>query len=600
SELSELYTAFIAKRNPLLSPLAVQYADYAIWQRSFMGGELLAKQQAYWVRQLSGLEPLNLPLDYPRPAVQSKRGAVTEMMLDPKLASQLNSLSRQQGVTLFMTLFSAFQVLLYRYSGQEDICVGTPVAGRRRREIEELIGFFVNTLAIRSDLSDTPAFTTLLQQVKNTLLESYDQQDIPFERVVDAVIKERDMSRGPLFQVMFVLQNTPDASKLSLGDTKFSIAEAGHTTALFDLTFTLHEGSTGLLLSVEYCTDLFTEGTVLRMMTHYEQLLHSIVADPSAEIGSLPMLLEAEETILLDVFSGTSADYPRDKTMLDLFMEQVARVPEAIAVSYQGEDLSYRELDKRSSQLGYYLRSKGVKEETLVPICINRSLDMIVGILGILKAGGAYVPVDPAYPQDRIRYTLEDTGAFILVSHSDCSEVCQSGTIEVIELDRDAAAIANAQSVSIVARSAHQAAYVIYTSGSTGRPKGVLIEDSNVVRLFETDQPLYDFNETDVWTMFHSFCFDFSVWEMYGALFYGGRLVIVPRAATQDSTLFGQLLLDEKVTVLNQTPSSFYVLQDYLTSHAAHVDIRYVIFGGEALNPEKTKPWKDLYQSCRL
>ena len=272
-----------------------------------------------------------------------------------------------------------------------------------------------------------------------------------------------------------------------------------------------------------------------------------------------------------------------------------------MAVVYGGEQLTYRELDEKSSQLGSYLRSKGVKAETLVPVCLERSLDMIVAILGVLKAGGAYVPMDPSYPEDRVSYMLEDTGASLVISHSNCSLVCGKFSGRVIEMDTDQELIGAEPVIGFESgRSPENAAYVIYTSGSTGRPKGVIIEDVNVVRLFETDQPLFDFNGDDVWTMFHSFCFDFSVWEMYGALFYGGRLVVVPKAATQDTALFGKLLMDEKVTVLNQTPSSFYVLQDYLTKNAATVAIRYVIFGGEALNPVKLKPWNELYTACRL
>ena len=313
------------------------------------------------------------------------------------------------------------------------------------------------------------------------------------------------------------------------------------------------------------------------------------------------MLRDQEGQILLKNFSGLAAGYPQDTTIIDLIAAQVKRVPDAIAVVYENEQLTYRELDEKSNQLGHYLRGKGVQAETLVPVCLERSLDMIVAILGVLKAGGAYVPMDPSYPEDRVSYMIEDTGASLVISHSNSSSVCEKFSGDVIELDTDQELI-GAEYVAPFesGRSPENAAYVIYTSGSTGRPKGVIIEDFNVVRLFETDIPLYDFDGNDVWTMFHSFCFDFSVWEMYGALFYGGKLVVVPKAATQDTTLFGKLLLDEKVTVLNQTPSSFYVLQDYLTKNASEVAIRYVIFGGEALNPSKLKPWSELYKACRL
>ncbi|MGO4295022.1 amino acid adenylation domain-containing protein, partial [Chitinophaga sp. RAB17] len=602
-ELVELYSAHTEGRAPKLSPLPVQYADYAIWQREYISGKVLAELQHYWEGKLSGLEPLNLPADYARPAIQSTRGAVLDLVLDQGIAAAANRLSQQQGTTLFMVLLSVLKVLLYRYSGQEDICVGTPVAGRRRREIESLVGFFINTLAIRSNLDDNTTFTTLLQQVKEAVLEGFDHQELPFEKVVDAVVKERNNSVHPLFQVMFVLQNGKKSHSITLGDASLFPERPEHHTAKFDLTFTIVEERDKLLLTVEYCTDLYKEDTIRQMATHYEQLLTSAVSKPEEKIGVLPMLAPAEERMLLDVFSGKAAGYPKNKTIVDLFEEQVAIRPDAVAVVYEDQQLTYRQLNERANQLGHLLRSKGVKEETLVPICINRSLEMIVGIMGILKAGGAYVPVDPLYPEDRIRYMLKDTRATVAVSNLSSSAVCNAvpGIKTVIVLDTDLEII-NDQPVHAVEsiRSAEHAAYVIYTSGSTGRPKGVLIEHVNVVRLFETDSPLYDFNEKDVWSMFHSFCFDFSVWEMYGALFYGGRLVVVPREATQDTTLFGQLLLEQKITVLNQTPSAFYVLQDYLTAHADTVSVRYVIFGGEALNPAKIKTWKAAYPGCRL
>ncbi|MBB5635252.1 amino acid adenylation domain-containing protein [Pedobacter cryoconitis] len=599
-ELSALYEAYTKGSIPELSVMAVQYADYAIWQKTYISGDLLQRQQAYWKKQLSGIEPLQLTTDFARPAVQSTRGAVLEKVFSKALHEQLNELSRKHDVTLFMTLLAAFQVLLYRHSGQDDICVGTPIAGRLRREVEELVGYFINTLAIRSDLSDNPSFTALLKQVKNTLLDSYDHQDIPFEKIVDVIVKERDMSRGPLFQVMFVLQNTPD-SHLSLGDLRVTIEEPENTTAKFDLTFNLRQSEQGLSLSAEYCTDLFKEETVLKFIAHYEELLHAIIAKPDENIGALRMLRHHEEYQLLQEFSGLTVGYPQGTTILDLIDAQVKRVPDAIAVVYEDEKLTYRELDERSGQLGHYLRSQGVQAETLVPVCLERSLDMIVALLGVLKAGGAYVPMDPSYPEDRVSYMIEDTGALLVISHSNSSLVCKKFSGHVIELDTDQA-LFGAQPLTPFesGRSPENAAYVIYTSGSTGRPKGVIIADFNVVRLFETDVPLYDFNGDDVWTMFHSFCFDFSVWEMYGALFYGGKLIVVPKAATQDTMLFGKLLLDEKVTVLNQTPSAFYVLQDYLTKNTSSVAIRYVIFGGEALNPSKLKPWSSLYSNCRL
>ena len=602
-ELSALYTAYLENTTAALTLPEVQYADYAIWQRQYLKGAVLESLQHYWKQQLSGLEPLALPVDFIRPVVQSTKGAMLTFSIDPELSKALNQLSQQQGTTLFMTLMSVLQVLLYRYTGQEDICVGTPVAGRSRQEVEELVGFFINTIAIRAALNENISFTELLQQVKTTLLEAYEHQELPFEKVVDTVVKSRDMSVSPLFQVMFVLQNVPDHAGWAMPGLTLTEDEVELTTAKFDLIFNMEEGEDGLILHIEYCTDLFRPATISRMAGHFEQLLRAVTTTPAQQISVLPLLTSPEKLTLLQTFTGVQTDYPKEETIISLFEAQALQTPDAIAVSYETSELTYRQLQERSNQLGHYLSSIGVVKETLVPLCMNNGLDMIVAILGVLKAGGAYVPMDPAYPEDRIQYMVEDTAAAIVISNSADSFVLK--TIDAIrvlvEMDTDFEMISSYSTESVpVAVNAENLAYVIYTSGSTGRPKGVLIEHRNVVRLFETETPLYDFNAQDVWTMFHSFCFDFSVWEMYGALFYGGRLVMVPKNISRDITLFAELLVKEKVTVLNQTPSSFYVLQDYLVTYTDTIAVRYVIFGGEALNPGKLRPWKEAYQDCLL
>ncbi|WP_212004502.1 non-ribosomal peptide synthase/polyketide synthase [Chitinophaga sp. HK235] len=600
-ELSEYYAAYIEKRDAALEPLALQYSDYAIWQRTYLNGPVLETLLQYWKQQLSGIDALNMPTDYARPLVQSTKGAMLTFHLENSLAGALNDLSRQQGVTLFMTLLATFKVLLYRYTGQQDICVGTPVAGRGQQEIENLAGFFINTLALRSQPDGALPFDTYLQQVKTTLLEAYEHQELPFERIVDAVVKNRDLSRSPLFQVMLVLQNTPEEAALKLGDAVLTEEETELTTAKYDLIFVLEEKKDGLLLNVEYCTDLFSAATATQLGKHYEQLLKAVTTTPEARLSLLQMITSHDEQLLLKSFNGPAVGYPEDKTIVTLFEEQVDKTPELTAVVYNSQRLTYRELDERSNQLAHYLRIKGVQEETLVPVCMGRGLEMIISMLAILKAGGAYVPVDPDYPEDRVHFMLEDTGAKLAISTSADSTVLRTAGIDtLIEMDTDSAIAAQPRTRLNTGVKPGNVAYVIYTSGSTGRPKGVLIEHINVVRLFETETPLYDFNSHDVWTMFHSFSFDFSVWEMYGALFYGGRLVIVPKDVARDVTRFGDLLISEKVTVLNQTPSAFYVLQDYLTTRPESIAVRYVIFGGEALNPAKLRPWKERFPASRL
>ncbi|MEP7233019.1 MAG: amino acid adenylation domain-containing protein, partial [Ginsengibacter sp.] len=602
-EVASVYNSISDGTAIGLIPFKIQYADYSIWQRNYLQGELLENKLSYWKNKLTGVTNLELPTDYQRPSVLNTKGAVKKFVLDKTFGEQLHSLSQDQGTTIFMTLLAGFKVLLHRYSGQEDICVGSPIANRTQQEVEGLIGFFVNTLSLRSEVTGATSFKDFLQQVKITTLEAYEHQDIPFEKIVEVVVKERDLSRTPLFQVMFVLQTTAENTDVRLGNLKLSREVSSSNTSKFEMTFSISENENGLQVSIEYNTNLYKEETIDRMMSHYKELLGSIIKNPQEKISKLKMLTSSEEKQLLFEFNDAAVGFPHDKNIVDLFEAQVQKTPNNIAIVFQESDISYIELNKRSNQLAHLLRAKGVKEDTLVPICIERSIDMMIGLLAILKAGGAYVPVDPEYPEDRINYMLENAGSRLVVtSLLGKTKLHLTDDFEIIEMNgKDLLAIRGESEEALKIKiKPSSIAYVIHTSGSTGKPKGVMIEHRNVVRLFETDKPLYDFNESDVWTMFHSFCFDFSVWEMYGALFYGGRIVIVPSIATKDTVLFAELLLKEKVTVLNQTPSSFYVLQDILVTRANHVDIRYVIFGGEALNPAKLKPWKQLYKNCKI
>jgi amino acid adenylation domain-containing protein len=602
-ELAEIYRSYAEGREARLAVLPVQYADYAIWQRRYLQGEIWEKKIGYWKEKLGETMVLQLPTDYVRPAVQSTRGSRESFSIDKEVSEGLQLLSRKEGATMFMTLLSVVKVLLYRYSGQQDISIGTAIAGRQQQEVEGLIGFFVNTLALRDEVDGAASFSELLQSVKTTTLDAYEHQEVPFERVVEAVVKERDLSRSPLFQVMFVLQNTPEVPRLELGKVALSREPFTQNTSKFDLSFNITETGERLSGSVQYCTDLYKAETIERMIGHFKELLASIVQSPAEKIGKLRMLIPAEEEQLLKTFNDAASNYPKDKSITDIFEEQAAKTPQNIALVHEEEAVTYSELNERANQLARYLQKKGVKEETLVPICLERGIGMITGILGILKAGGAYVPIDPEYPHDRISYMLEDTAARVLVSSAESKEKLRpTERAEIISIDGDWEAISKETNTNLPGRIASASlAYIIYTSGSTGKPKGVMIEHRNVVRLFQTDKPLFDFNEKDVWTMFHSFCFDFSVWEMYGALLYGGSLVIVPSHVSKDASLFSALLLKERVTIVNQTPSSFYVLQDALTAQTGAVNIRYVIFGGEALNPSKLRLWKQKYgDSCRL
>ncbi|WP_345027292.1 amino acid adenylation domain-containing protein, partial [Flavivirga jejuensis] len=602
SEITELYSALTSGRSPELPELSLQYADYAIWQREYVDGKILEDLLSYWEDTLNGVSTISLPTDYSRPPVQSHQGSSVSISLPPELSSSLIALCQKEGVTLFMVLLAAFKVLLSRYSGQDDICIGTPIANRTQSELERMIGFFVNTLALRSDLSGNPSFREVLRRIKETTLSGYDHQLAPFEKVVNRVVKTRDMSMSPLFQMLFVLQNTPEEGTIELGELSLSSYDYEENMSQYDLILNAEESDSSMVFSMGYCSALFDEVTIHRMLAHYQELLGSIVDNSAEKIGSLSMLTQEERDELLGVFNTTQVKYPIDKTIIDFFEEEVQNNPDHVAIVYKSEELTYAALDRRSNQLARYLIKEGIKDEDLVGICIDRSLEMIIGILGILKSGGVYVPMDPDYPSDRINYMIDDANINLVLS-SVASEkaLVNSQDLEILLLDKDWNRIGKESSERLDKElNPGQLAYVIYTSGSTGKPKGVLITHSNVVRLFKHESPLYDFNSSDVWILFHSFCFDFSVWEMYGALFYGGRLVIVPKTLTKDAVSFTELLIKEGVTVLNQTPSAFYALQEELFSQSLPNSLRYVIFGGEALNPSYLKRWSECYPDCKL
>ena len=595
-ELTALYEAFRAGRPSPLRALAVQYADFAAWQRKWLSGETLDRQLAYWKTQLSGAPAtLELPTDRPRPPVFSTRGARARFALSPELSRALKDLSRHVGATLFMTLLAAFDALVYRYTAQGDIVVGTPIAGRTRPEIEPLLGFFVNTLVIRARFSGDVPFTELLQRVRESCLGAYAHQDIPFERLVTDLAPERDLSRTPLFQVVFTLQDAP-AEVMRLPALALEGVGGETTTAKFDLTLGVGDSPHGLLGSLEYNSDLYDAATVARMITHFQTLLEGIVRAPHQPVRELALLPEVERSKLLVEWATGAASCPREACLHQLFEAQVDRTPDLPAVTFEGQSLSYRELDARANRLAHRLRKHGVGPDVLVGLCVDRSADTIVAILGILKAGGAYLPLDPEYPDDRLTFMIEDARVPVVLTQASVAEKIPDHGATVICLDTEAASVSAEPSERLPSTSAPgNLAYVIYTSGSTGKPKGAMVEHANVVRLFEATDAWYGFRPGDVWTMFHSYAFDFSVWEIWGALLYGGRVVVVPYWVSRSPDAFYELLADEGVTVLNQTPSAFRQLVHAEESRNAParraLALRYVIFGGEALDLNDLRPW---------
>ncbi len=594
-EVAALYEAFNAGDSSPLAELPIQYADFAAWQRQWLQGDALDTQLAYWKRKLSGDPPaLQLPTDRPRLAMQRHRGARQSFELSANISETLKSFSQREGVTPFMTLLAAFKALLHRYTGQDDIIIGSPIANRNRIEIERLVGFFVNTLPLRTDLSGDPSFRELVGRVREVALEAAAHQDLPFEKLVDELQLARDLSRAPLFQVVFVLQNTPRQA-LELPGLTLTPMEIEGETAKFDLMLGFSETDHGLTAKVEYNTDLFDAATISRMLAHFQNLLGGAIADPQQRLSELPLLTESENKQLLE-WNRSDAHYPAEACLHQLFEAQAARTPNAVAVTFEGERMSYAQLNARANQLAHRLRAMGVGPDVLVALCLDRSPDMVVAILAVLKAGGAYLPLDLAYPKDRLAFMLEDSQATVLLTERRLLDQLPAHRARTICLDGDWALIEGESAENPANKiAAENLAYVIYTSGSTGKPKGALVTHANVVRLFAATRDWYRFDERDVWTLFHSYAFDFSVWELWGALLYGGRLVVVPYWVSRSPEAFHELLLSEQVTVLNQTPSAFRQLirVDENADAARELALRLVIFGGEALELQSLKPWFD-------
>jgi amino acid adenylation domain-containing protein len=584
-EVGVLYQAFLAEESSPLAELPIQYADYAVWQREWLQGAVLEKQLEYWRQQLGGELPvLELPTDHARPAVQSYAGARQTLRLTAELSEQLRRLSRAEGVTLFMTLLGAFQVLLSRYSGQQEIVVGTPIANRNRKETEDLIGFFVNTLVLRTDLSGDPDFREVLQRVKEVSLGAYAHQDIPFEKLVEELNPERNLSQTPLFQVMLVLQNTPPAEFELPGLRLESFDEAEIGTAKFDLTVMLSEDVEAIAGTFEYNTELFEASTIERMMGHFERLLESIVADPETRVSELQLLSAAEERQLVE-WNDTQREYPSSYSLQQLFEQQVERSPEAIALVYEAQQLSYAELNARANQLAHHLISLGVGAESLVGICLERSVEMVVGLLGILKAGGAYLPLDPAYPVERLRFMLSDAGVQVVITEQQLVDKLPAppGT-PVLALDGLGELLDGCSSRNpAVATEPENLGYVIYTSGSTGEPKGAMNSHRAIANRLLWMQDAFELSVSDRVLQKTSFSFDVSVWEFFWPLLTGARLVLARPGGHQDSSYLVRLIVEQQISTMHFVPSMLQVFLEELGVESCAGSLRLVVCSGEAM-----------------
>ncbi|HVR97271.1 MAG TPA: amino acid adenylation domain-containing protein [Thermoanaerobaculia bacterium] len=590
-DLSAIYRAFAAgEPSPLPTP-PVQYADYAVWQRGWLQGERLEEQIAYWRERLQGAPAvLDLPLDRPRPAVQRFQGLKIPFRLAPEAFAGLPALQRAHQATLFMVLLAAFETLLSHLTGQEDVVVGSPVAGRSRRETENLIGFFVNTLALRGDLSGDPRFEDLLAQVRKVTIEGYAREDLPFERLVEHLQPQRSLSHSPVFQAVLVLQNAPFTA-LELPGLHLETVETWVEGTKFDLTVSvLGDTTQGLEGYLEYDRDLFDAATAQRFTGYFLELFTAAVAAPERRLSELPWLSAPERHQLLLEWNGGEAQFPSDETLHGWFAATAARRPEAEAVWSEGGSLTYRELDLRSGRLARRLAELGVGPEVPVALCLERGTELVVALLAVLKAGGAYVPIDPHYPGERQAWVLEACGAPVLVSETALASNLPPTSARQLLLDE-----LDLETGEALDPVPGELAYVIYTSGSTGRPKGVMVDHRQAVRLFRATEAWYGFGPHDTWTLFHSYAFDFSVWEIWGALLYGGRLVVVPHWVSRSPEAFHDLLRRQKVTVLNQTPQAFRQLAMADPELEPLSDLRVVIFGGEALELASLAPWWERY-----
>jgi len=602
-ELTALYQAFSTGESSPLPALSIQYADYALWQRQWLQGAILQKQLSYWKEKLTGVPALDLPTDRARGAVQKYRGAQLSRVLPKPLVDGLKQLSRRERVTLFITMLAAWQTLLHRYTGQQDIPIGSPIAGRNDVETEELIGFFVNTLVLRTDLSGDPTFRQLIARGRTVVLEAFEHQDLPFEKLVEELHPDRNLNHSPLFQVMFAFQNLP-VQALALSGLTLSPVEVDSETTKFDLALLIEDPADKLKAVLEYNTDLFDGDTIERMLGHYQILLEGIVENSERKISELPLLTEAEKHQLLVEWNDTKREYPQDKCIHELFEEQVARTPDSIAVVFEGGQLTYGELNAKANQLAHYLRKQGVGPEVLVGICVERSPQMVFGLLAILKAGGAYVPLDPEYPKERLVFQLEDTKARVLLTQERLLGDLPDHDGRVICLDRDWAEIARESAANPESGvTAENLAYVIYTSGSTGKPKGVMIQHSSLVNY------LSGFNDHSLGQSLQTLptttkpTFDASLKQLFAPFLRGDRVWIISDEVAQEPAKVCQALASRAGSSLNCVGSFWHAILSMINSSETlmpAMDMSSLLLGGESISRQLVERTFSLFPSAAV
>ncbi|MDB6021486.1 MAG: amino acid adenylation domain protein, partial [Pedosphaera sp.] len=593
-ELTALYPAFLAGKISPLPPLPIQYADFAVWQSQWMQDEVLLKHLSYWKQQLAGAPALlEWPADFTRPEVQSYRGARLPILLPKALADALAALSQREGCTMFMTLLAAFQALAARYTRSEDIVVGTPIANRNHAEIEGLIGGFVNTLAMRVNLSGDPSFRQVMARVRETALAAYAHQDLPFEKLVEELHPSRSQSYNPIFQVMFIFQNSP-MPVLQTAGLHIQPFEIDTGASKFDLTVNLEETPAGLGGWVEFATDLFQPESITRLLGHYQTLLEAVAANPDQPIDMLPLVTGTERRQLLETWNTSQRTYPHAHCVHDLFELQAAATPDSTAVVCDESRLTYAELNERSNQLAHYLRRCGLQRGARVGISLGRSIDMAVGLYAILKAGGAYIPLDPTYPRERLASMLQDARASFLLTRTDFLERLPTDeALKTVCIDHEKEAIAReSRENPVPVAQPSDLIYIIYTSGSTGRPKGAGVYHQGFNNLVHWFVEEFAFSETDRAFMISSPSFDLTQKIFFGPLIRGGELHLLPDGP-YDPTLISDLIEKNRITLINGTPSAFYPVIEPATAEQCRkvASLRCVFLGGEPISLPRLRPW---------
>jgi len=599
-ELGILYEGTLHGREPALPDLPIRYADYAAWQRDDARSKELDQELEYWRTKLEGLSPtLDLPTSSSQPSDETFSGGKVLIMIPDDAAARIHEIASKLNITPFMVLASAVMITLYRYTGETDIAIGIPIAGRTRAKFENLVGLFVNTLVLRGDLSGQPSFATVLQRVKNVCIEAYGQQETPFERIVADSGAERVKDRSPIVQVMLSYWSVP-SEPLQLAGMESTAINVGTDTSKFDLSFSLRETSEGLAGTLVYSLRLFNEDRMRDLAAHFVRLLDAGVREPELAIGKLPMLSPRERKRIVVDWNAATAPEPEERTLHGLFERATAATPQATAVVCGDDRLTYAELNECANHVAYYLRGLGVQADDLVGISMHRSTDLIVGLLGILKAGAAYLPLDHRFPSERLRYMMEDAAVSVLLTQSDLEANLPTDGIKVVRLDDDWPTIAQREPVPSTETSPEDLAYVMYTSGSTGRPKGVMVSHRNVVGFLNAFQQVTDVGPQRISTNVITYVFDVSVEEIFSPLCYGGTLHIVPYETTLDGRTLANYILDHGITAVNTVPDLLPSIAETFEKHGGCGKLACLITGLTSMKQGLLQRFRDISSPLKI